>query len=131
MRPRRGQAAVELALVLPLLLALLLLGVEFALLAAVIHWDTLAAVAAARAVQTGGDARAAARLLLDGGATRRAVVTPRWDRASVRQPWGAGVPGTGPFLGSLDLELTVVLGPREARYEGRTHPPCTDNDRAP
>ena len=128
MHRRRGQATAEFALMLPLVLALLFLCVEFALFAGVIHWDTYAAFAMARSVQAGGDAEGTGRLLLDGRLTGLATASPGWDRARVRQPWRPDAPGVVGILGDLDSELTVVLGPDEYRYEGRAHPPLTDNN---
>lgn len=116
-RSRQGQGAVELALMVPLLFAILFVCVEFAFYFGAIHWDNYAAFSAARAVQVGDDGEGAARLLLDGNVTRRAEVNAGSDRATVSQWWRADLPFVGPLLGNMNYDVTVVLGPAEVDYE--------------
>jgi Flp pilus assembly protein TadG len=127
---RRGQGTVELALMIPLLLALLFMGIELAFFFGAIHWDTYAAFAAARAVEVGDDGDAAASLLLDGNVTSQARPNAGNDRASVYQPWDRSyhLYGLDQVLGTMSFTTTVVLGREEARYENRINARFADNN---
>ena len=118
-RRRRGQGAVEFALMIPLLFAALFMCIEFAFYFGVIHWDNYAAFAAARSVQVGGDAQKAADLLLDGNATSLASLSEGESSATVHQPWESGLPGIEQLMGDMDFSVTVVLGKDEELYEGQ------------
>ncbi|MBN1334772.1 MAG: pilus assembly protein [Deltaproteobacteria bacterium] len=128
MHRRRGQGTAELALMIPFLFALIFLCIEFALYFGAIHWDDYAAFAMARSVQVGGDARSVGHMLLDGHVTRTATTTPGSDRATVHQPWTVDTPGASQLLGSMDFDVTMVLGPDERLYEGRVNRLYRDND---
>lgn len=114
---RRGQATVELALMIPLIFAVLFFVVQFAFFLGDTHYVNYAAFAGARAQQVGGDGQGAAEMLLDGNATRLATVSAGGESVSVSQPWSLDLPFTDTF-GDLDFDVTVVAGPDEERYEG-------------
>lgn len=119
-RARRGQASVELALMIPLLFAVLFAIVELAFFFGDTHYVNYAAFAAARAQQVGGDANRAASMLLDGNATSSARVNPdAGGSVKVSQTWPFSLPFTS-GMGDLELEVTVVAGPDEEQYEGRS-----------
>jgi hypothetical protein len=80
----RGQASVELLLVLPLVVALLVAGWQGVLLGQTWWLAGGAARAAARAVQVGGDPARAARAALPPGAWRRDVAVSRLADGRVR-----------------------------------------------
>jgi hypothetical protein len=118
---RRGQASVELVLVLPILFMVIFAIVELALFLGATHYVNYAAFAGARAQQVGEDADAATRMLLDGNITRDTRVRSERSQGSVRvrQRWRRDMPfQIG--MGDLDFEVTVVAGPDEEKYEGRT-----------
>jgi hypothetical protein len=120
-RARRGQASVELVLMLPILFGVLFMLVEFAFFFGDTHYVNYAAFAGARAQQVGARAEDATRMLLDGNVTRDTRVRPSRSQGSVTilQRWRKDLPferGTG----DLDFEVTVVAGPNEEDYEGRT-----------
>ena len=116
---RKGQSATELALMLPILLGLLFVVVELALWLGGTHYSNYATFTGARAVQVGRKAEDAVDLLLDGRATWRSTTTDDGQSATVRVPWKADLPfATG--IGDLEYELTVVAGPDEQGYEGKT-----------
>jgi hypothetical protein len=121
---------VELAIMLPLVLGLLFMGIEFAFYFSTIHWDNYTAYTGARAVQVGRDASASGALLLNGNLTQGARISGDDDRASVRQPWGSGyhMPVLNQILGDMGFEVTVVLGSEEARYEGQVNRTFADNN---
>jgi hypothetical protein len=116
---RRGQSTVELALMLPLVFAVLFFIVELAFFFGSTHYVNYAAFAAARAQEVGESATDAADLLLDGNVTRSASVTahPGAGTVKIALPWQMSLPGTSGFS-DFDYDVTVVAGPEEARYEG-------------
>lgn len=117
---RRGQASVELALMVPLLFAVLFCIVELAFFFGDTHYVNYAAFSAARAQQVGGDAERAASMLLDGNATSSARVSAdAGGSVKVSQDWPMSLPFTESF-GDLDFDVTVVAGPDEEQYEGRS-----------
>lgn len=118
---RTGQASVELTLMVPLLFAVLFLIVELAFFFGDTHYVNYAAFAAARAQQVGGDADRAASMLLDGNATSSAHVSTDSSGGTVQieQDWPLDLPFTDIF-GDLDFDVTVVAGPDEEQYEGRS-----------
>ncbi len=118
---RRGQASVELALVLPIVFMVLFAIVELALFLGTTHYVNYAAFSGARAQQVGEDAEGATRLLLDGNITRdtRVNADRSQGRVRIRQRWRRDLPfQIG--MGDLDFDVTAVAGPDEERYEGRT-----------
>ena len=121
MKPRRGQSTVEFAIMIPVIFAGLFLIVELAFFFGSTHYVNYAAFTAARAQQVGESATDAADLLLDGGITRDATVSANTGSGSVKieLPWQMDLPFTSEF-GDFDYDVTVVAGPEEAQYEGRT-----------
>jgi hypothetical protein len=118
---RAGQSTVELVLTVPLLFCVLFLVVELAFFFGGTHYANYAAFVGARAQQVGRSAEDAAGLLLDGNVTRLATVDADASGGSVtvRQPWTMDLPFTDIF-GTWDYDVTVVAGPNEERYEGRS-----------
>ncbi|MDP2312793.1 MAG: pilus assembly protein [Pseudomonadota bacterium] len=121
MRLRRGQSTVEFAIMIPVIFAALFLIVELAFFFGSTHYVNYAAFTAARAQQVGESATDAAGLLLDGNVTRQATVSANTGSGSVtvEMPWEMDLPFTSGFA-SFDYDVTVVAGPEEAQYEGRT-----------
>lgn len=118
-RRRRGQGTTEFALMIPLLFAIAFFVIEFAFYFGTIHWDNYAAFAAARSVQVGGSYNNVDTYLLDGNITGDASLSTGRDRATVRQPYEVDMPGIEQLVGDIDFEVTVVLGPEEAKYENQ------------
>ncbi len=118
---RRGQSTVELAIMIPVIFALLFLVVELAFFFGSTHYVNYAAFVGARAQQVGESATDAAGLLLDGNVTRDASVRASAGAGTVTidQPWQMDLPFTSTFS-DFDYDVTVVAGPEEARYEGKT-----------
>jgi hypothetical protein len=106
-RAQRGQAAVELVALLPLLVLVALLGWQLAV--AGYSWTVAggAARAAARADEVGAPARAAALAVMPGRYARSARVDARAD-GSVRVR--VDVPGVVPLLPRLG-QVTARAGP--------------------
>jgi hypothetical protein len=121
MHPRRGQSTVEFAIMIPVIFAGLFLIVELAFFFGSTHYVNYTAFSAARAQQVGESATDAADILLDGGLTRDASVRANTGAGSVKidMPWAMDLPFLSTF-GDLDYDVTVVAGPEEAKYEGRT-----------
>jgi TadE-like protein len=116
---RAGQSTVEFAMMIPVIFAALFLVVELAFFFGSTHYVNYAAFAGARAQQVGESASEAAGMLLDGNVTRDASIRPGSASVTIEQPWQMDLPFTSGF-GSFDYEVTVVAGPREALYEGRS-----------
>lgn len=127
---RRAQGTVELAIMLPLILGLLFAGIEFAFYFSTIHWDNYAAYCGARAVQVGQSAQESTDLLLNGNVTRGARASSGDDRAMVHQDWDEGyhMPVLNQILGDMSFDVTVVLGSKEADYEGQVNSTFADNN---
>jgi len=106
---------------LPVIFALLFTVIEFGLLFGDTHYINYAAFVGARAQQVGESAEDVARTLLDGNKTRDARVRASRSGGSVTilHRWAKDLPfQTG--TGNLDFDVTVIAGPDEERYEGRT-----------
>lgn len=116
---RRGQSTVEFAIMIPVIFVALFLIVELAFFFGSTHYLNHAAFVGARAQQVGEDGEAAAGLLLDGNVTRDASVSAGDSSVTIEQPWEMDLPFLSTFS-DLDYDVTVVAGPEEAQYEGRT-----------
>ena len=105
----------------PVLFMVVFAIIEFAFWFGASHYDTYAAFAGARAQQVGGSASSAAGALLDGNVTRDATVSADASMGTVTidQPWTPDLPFTS-SLGDMAFDVTVVAGPDEEKYEGRT-----------
>jgi len=126
---RRGQATVEFALLLPLLLAILFMFVEFAFYFGSIHYANYAAFVTARGVQVGEDAASdVERLVMNGNVTEEASISTDSSSASAQQPWQVDMPGIRQLLGEIGFDVTVVLGSEELQYEGQVNPTYADNN---
>ena len=126
---RSGQAAVEFALLIPLLLAILFMCIEFAFYFGAVHYDNYAAFVTARGVQVGEDSASDVEgWLLDGNVTNDASITASSSSATVNQPWEVDLPGISQLLGEIGFDVTVVLGCEEFQYEGRHNPMWADNN---
>jgi hypothetical protein len=119
-RRRRGQATVELAMMLPIIASALFLCVELAFFFGSTSYVQYATFAAARAQQAGEDANAVGRMLMSGGLVERGTLraSASGGTVSVRQRWAFDLPFLAAF-GNLDYELTAVAGIDEEKYEGR------------
>lgn len=120
---RRGQSTVELALMVPTTLGVLFVIMEFAFYFGDTHYINYAAFAGARAQQVGQSADDATGLLLDGNVTKDATVSASASKGSVsiHQPWVADLPFAD-LAGDISFDVTVVAGPDEEKYEGRSMP---------
>ncbi len=128
-KQRSGQAAVELALLIPLLLAILFMCIEFAYYFGAIHYDNYAAFVTARGVQVGEDSASDVESwLLDGNVTNDASISTSSSSATVTQPWEVDLPGISQLLGDIGFDVTVVLGSEEIQYEGRHNAQWADNN---
>lgn len=116
--PDRGQATVELALVLPLAVLLLLAIIQVALVARDRNLVTHAAREAARAAAVDGDPAAAVRAAERAGPldpNRMQVRVRGRDgvgsrvEVTVRYTTRAGVPGIGAALGDVVLEASATM----------------------
>jgi Flp pilus assembly protein TadG len=111
----RGQATVELALVLPVVIMLLLAVVQVALVARAQVLVAGAARDAARAAAVAGDPDAARRAALDGSGLDPARLTVEVEigddvvRATVRYRDDTSVPLVGAVVGDVTLQSTVVM----------------------
>jgi Flp pilus assembly protein TadG len=112
----QGQSTVELALVLPVVMALILLVAQVGLVMRdrilVVH----AARAAARAAAVGGDAAAAAVVASHLESSRMVVVVGRSDvggqelvQAQVRYRSATSVPLVGSLVGDVVIEESVTM----------------------
>jgi Flp pilus assembly protein TadG len=116
-RPRaeRGQATVELVVVLPLVVLLLLAVVQVALVARAGVLVAGAARDAARAAAVDGDVDAAREVALEGSGldpSRTHVDIDVGDdvvEATVTYRDGTSVPLVGPLVGDVTLRATVVM----------------------
>jgi Flp pilus assembly protein TadG len=131
-RARRGHAALELLLVMPLLLAVLVGTVEFALFLTAQQQVNLAAREGARVAATGGsidDINQAVRLSLGDGRFQQAIVQPQLtnqdgnplqsgQRVSVlvQLPASAAVPDLLVFIG-LSIRNQTLVGQTVMRKE--------------
>lgn len=106
-------------MMIPVIFCALFLVVELAFFFGSTHYVNYAAFVGARAQQVGESATDAAGMLLDGNVTRAASVRGGSSSVTIEQPWQMDLPFTSGF-GSFDYEVTVVAGPEEARYEGRS-----------
>ncbi len=126
---RRGQSTVELALLMPLLFALLFMCIEFAFYFGAIHYDNYAAYVTARGVQVGEDAASdVEQWVLNGNVTGDASISTTDSSATVDQPWEVDLPGINQLLGEIDFQVTAVLGSEEFQYEGQVNPTYADNN---
>ncbi len=119
---RKGQATVEFALLVPFIFAFLFLVIELGFFFGDTMYVTYAAFAGARAQQVGEDASDATDLLLDGNMTRTATVSASRSRGTVtvRHRWPTSLPFVNQIVSNLDFDVTVVAGPNEEDYEGRS-----------
>ena len=132
---RRGQGAVELALMLPLLFAMAFAVIEFAFYFGVISWDMYAAYAGARALQVGEDPSEVADLLLDGNVTKDATMSGGGDSVQLDQRWETDLPFVNQLVGNtsrsrqtgLDFRVTVTLGFDESAYEDQIYQRSDNN----
>lgn len=104
---------------IPLIFCVLFVVVQLAFYLGGTHYVNYAAFAGARAQQVGGDGERAAGLLLDGNATSSASLSGASDSFTVEQPWEFDLPFAD-FFGTFDYDVTVVAGPDEEQYEGRS-----------
>lgn len=127
---RRGQGTVEFALMVPLLLAVLFLIIEFGIYFGAVHWDNYVAFSMARARQVGADASQVADMLLTGNVTKEAIATSTSNGATVYQPWDENyhLPGAKDLLGDMGFQVSVILGPPESGYEGAFNSSFADNN---
>jgi hypothetical protein len=116
---RRGQSTVELAIMIPVIFMGLFLIVELAFFFGSTHYVNYAAFTAARAQQVGQDAEEVGAMLLDGNVTRDATVSGGSDSVTIEMPWQTDLPFTSSF-DDFDYDVTVVAGPKESDYEGRS-----------
>ena len=116
---RRGQSTVELAIMIPVIFVGLFLIVELAFFFGSTHYVNYAAFVGARAQQVGESAEDAAGMLLDGNVTRDASVRASGDSVTIDMPWEMDLPFLSTFS-DFDYDVTVVAGPEEAAYEGRS-----------
>ena|GEM_PF-4427351 len=124
---RRGQGAVELAIMLPLLFALAFAVIEFAFYFGVISWDVHAAYSGARAAQVGEDPGEVGDLLLDGNVTKNASISEGFGSVTVEQPWRTDLPFVNQLVESTDFRVTATLGYEESAYEDQIYTRSDNN----
>jgi len=118
---RSGQATVELALMLPIIMMVFFLLFELSFFFASVSYVQYTAFTAARAQQVGQDSVEVSRMLMTGTLVRNGIIRPSrsGEKVTIFQKWKFDLPFLSTF-GNLDYDLTVVAGPDEEGYEGRS-----------
>jgi len=134
---RRGQSTTEFALMIPLIFAIMFGAIEYAYYLGGIHYTNYGTFVAARALQ-GGEKQSgieeAAGMVMNGNVTDLESGNSKIDvqSNSVRGTlaWGpASTPGFNKILlNDMDVEMEVVLGPKECEYELYKTQPRDPND---
>ena len=121
-RKRGGQAVTELALMLPLIFALVFAVIEFSYYLGGVHYVNYATFMGARAVQANESPTDVELQLLTGNVTADAylVTLPSGSGVTGTLPWEAQMPGFAQVMGQdMTVDMTVSLGTPECQYEGR------------
>ena len=121
-RQRGGQAVTELALMLPLIFALVFAVIEFSYYLGGVHYVNYATFMGARAVQANESPADVESELLTGNVTNDAylVTLPSGSGVTGTLPWEAQMPGFAQVMGQdMTVDMTVSLGKPECQYEGR------------
>lgn len=121
-RNRCGQAVTELALMLPLIFALIFAVIEFSYYLGGVHYVNYATFMGARAVQANESPADVELALFTGNVTKSAYLVTLSDGSGVTGtlPWEAQMPGFAQVMGQdMTVDMTVSLGKPECQYEGR------------
>ena len=120
-RKRSGQAVTELALMLPLIFALVFAVIEFSYYLGGVHYVNYATFMGARAVQANESPADVETVLLNGNVTDNAYLETLPSGSGVKGtlPWAAQMPGFSQIMGQdMTVDMTVSLGTPECQYEG-------------
>ncbi len=138
-RSRQGQSAVEFALMLPLIFAVLFVVIEYSYYFGAIHYMNYATFTAARAVQ-GNDAAGLEDIkgeLLTGNVTSPdggdigGDITVDDSSATGELNWVPQMPGFQWVMGDnpMDVDMKVTLGSPDCQYENQiANPAYVDNN---